>query len=473
VAGLSLSGLASGVDTQAIVEQLMTLERQTLTKIGYRKAAVTGQQDAIKEVASKLSALKDASLALSAAGTWSQKQSVESSDPTRVAATMLAGAGIGGTSISVDRLASSAQRRFTVATDAEGKTTSAETLTLFYGADPNATGISKVTLDIAVGSTKQQIADAINAKTGGPAVAAVVNGPDGEHIVMSARKTGKDSDFTVQAANGGVVTEDAAFAAARPTGNDLEAAFRVGAGAQQLWSSNVIEHAIPGVRLTLKGVTAAPATVTVSEPTLDRDAIKTKLKGFVDAYNALVDTTRTKLTEKAAANPTSDFQAARGQLFGDSGLTSMLSRLRQDMSEMVTAAGVNDLSDLGITIPKSTGGVVSAEAKAGKLVLDEAKLTAALDNDFTGVKSFLDTFSKDVESFVKTQTGGSGVLDERITNGTTTVKRIEDQIARTNERLDAREKRLKAQFAAMELALQNSQTQGAWLSGQLAALNKT
>ena len=66
MAGLSLSGLASGVDTSSIVDQLMALERQKLTTIGYRKAAVTGQQDALKEVASKLSTLKDAALALSA-----------------------------------------------------------------------------------------------------------------------------------------------------------------------------------------------------------------------------------------------------------------------------------------------------------------------------------------------------------------------------------------------------------------------
>src|ERR671918_483214 len=104
MAGLSLSGLASGVDTASIVDQLMAIERQSLTKIGYRKAAVGGQQDALKEVASKLSALKDAS-------TWAQKQTVESSDPTRVAVTMLSGAGLGGQSVHVDRLASSAQRR--------------------------------------------------------------------------------------------------------------------------------------------------------------------------------------------------------------------------------------------------------------------------------------------------------------------------------------------------------------------------
>jgi flagellar hook-associated protein 2 len=471
MAGLSLSGLASGVDTASIVEQLMTLERQSVSKIAYRKAAVSGQQEALKEVASKLSALKDAALALKSDATWAQKQTVESSDTARVSAQLIGGAGIGGQSISVDRLASSSQRRFTMALDAQGKTTGADTLTLFYGNDANATGNAKVTVEITAGMSKQQIADAINAKTGGPAVAAVVNGPDGEHLVMSARKTGRDSDFTVQSASGTVLTEDATFEANRKVGQDLDAAFRVGDGAVQFWSSNLIEHAIPGVRLALKGVTTSPATVTVTEPALDRTVIKDKLKAFVDAYNGLIDTTRGKLTEQATRNPTSDFQAARGQLFGDSSLTAMLSSLRQDMAKIVSADGINDLADFGITIPKSTGGAASADAKAGKLVLDETKMNAALDGDFTAVKDFLGTFSKGVEDFVKTQTGGSGVIDDRIASGDRASKRVQAQIDRANERLDAREKRLKAQFAAMEIALQNSQTQGSWLSGQLASLS--
>jgi flagellar hook-associated protein 2 len=465
MAGLSLSGLASGVDTASIVDQLMALERQKLTTIGYRKAAVTGQQDALKEVASKLSSLKDAALALSTETTWTQKQTVESSDPTRVAVSLMAGAGIGGQSISVDRLASSAQRRFNftgAAFDAQGKTTSAETITLAY-----ADGSSPATINLDAGATKQQIADAINAKTTGPAVAAVVKDANGvEQLYLSARKTGKDSDFT--ASFSAAAAEDGTFV--RATGDDLQAAYRIGAGGQQLSSSNVVENAIPGVRITLKGVTAAPATVNVSEPALDRDAIKTKVKAFVDAYNAVVDTTRSKLTEQSVRNPTSEFQAARGQLFGDSGMTAMLSRLRQDMASVVTATGINDLGDLGIGIPKATG-TSSADAKAGKLVLDDAKLTAALDSDFTAVKSFLSTFSKDVETFVKGQTGGSGIIDDRIKSGDRQNKRIQDQLDKANERIDAREKRLKAQFAAMEAALQNSQTQGAWLAGQINGLN--
>ena len=45
MADLGLSGLASGVDTATIVSQLMALERQKTTRLGYRQTAVTGAAD--------------------------------------------------------------------------------------------------------------------------------------------------------------------------------------------------------------------------------------------------------------------------------------------------------------------------------------------------------------------------------------------------------------------------------------------
>ena len=44
---LGLSGLASGVDTDSVVAQLMALERQQLTKYTYRQRAVTAEQGLI------------------------------------------------------------------------------------------------------------------------------------------------------------------------------------------------------------------------------------------------------------------------------------------------------------------------------------------------------------------------------------------------------------------------------------------
>ena len=86
-------------------------------------------------------------------------------------------------------------------------------------------------------------------------------------------------------------------------------------------------------------------------------------------------------------------------------------------------------------------------------MLDDAKLTAALDADWPTVSSFFGTFATDVETFVKTQTGGSGAIDDRLKSGDRNLIRLKDQLQKTNERLDAKEKRMKAQFAAMELAL--------------------
>jgi flagellar hook-associated protein 2 len=450
MAGVSLSGLASGVDTNAIVDQLMALERQSVTRLQYRKAAVTGQQNALKEVASKLAALKDAAVALGDTATWTQGQTVESSDPTRVAVARTGGAGIGGHAIQVDRLASSMQRGYA-----------------FDGATGGTITVDGTEFTVAAGATVKSVADAINARSDSPVVAAVVkNGSGEDRLVLSSRTTGSSSDFAVTAP--GVLTEDAAYTT--PDVSALDARYSIDGGAVVTSETNVLENAIAGLRITLKGVTSAPATVTVGTPDVDRGAVKTKVKTFVDAYNAVIDTARAKLTEKPTSSPTSEFQAGLGQLYGDTGLSSMLSSLRQEMSEIVDAAGINDLGDLGITVPRSVGGSVSEDGKAGRLVLDEAKLTEALDADWTAVKGFFDGFADDVDTFVKGHTGGSGVIDSRLENSTRSLDRLQDQIDRTNDRLDVKEERMRAQFAAMELALQNLQTQQDWLTSQLSAL---
>jgi flagellar hook-associated protein 2 len=59
-----------------------------------------------------------------------------------------------------------------------------------------------------------------------------------------------------------------------------------------------------------------------------------------------------------------------------------------------------------------------------------------------------------------------------MTSDSTSLKDLANQVTATNQRLDQTEARLKAQFAAMETALQTSQSQQAWLEGQIAGLQK-
>jgi flagellar hook-associated protein 2 len=456
---LALSGLASGVDTASIVEQLMAIDRKGTTRISYRQSGVTGMQNSLKAIAGKLTALKNAANALSADGTWKQSQSVSSSDPARVAVALTGGAGIGGHTIQVSRLASAMQRGFAFPGGSAG------TISIAYNTGTPQT----LAIDVTATSTLQDVANAINANTAGPVAAAIVKAAGGEdRLVLSARKTGSDSDFTVTA--NGLLGADSAYTTQDTS--KLDASYSLDGAAAVPSKTNTLENVIPGVRVTLQGVTSAAATVTVSEPDVDRDGIKTKVKAFVDAYNSLVDMTHGALTEKKVASPANSSDAALGQLYGDAGMEGMLNSLRRQMGDIAAGAGVNDLGDLGIAVPKATGSTVSEDGKLGKLVINDDKLTTALAADWTSVKGFFTGFAKNVETYVKTQTGGSGLIDKRLESADRNIKLLQSQLDQTNERLDAKEVRLKAQFAAMESAMAASQTQQSWLTGQLAALNR-
>src|SRR5437868_3644236 len=106
---LGLSGLASGVDTSGIIDKLMAIDRQAVTKIQNKQTSTTAHQAALRAVAVKLTALQNAAGALTDSASWKATQSVVSSDDSKVSVAMLAGSGIGGHTVQVDRLASSAQ----------------------------------------------------------------------------------------------------------------------------------------------------------------------------------------------------------------------------------------------------------------------------------------------------------------------------------------------------------------------------
>src|SRR5690348_15091756 len=100
-----------------MITQLMAISRQKLTKVQFQQDAANGKKAALTDVASALSAFKSAADALktTAAGTYTQTQTVESSDASKLVATKISGTGIGGHTIKIDRLASSAQQGFSSA----------------------------------------------------------------------------------------------------------------------------------------------------------------------------------------------------------------------------------------------------------------------------------------------------------------------------------------------------------------------
>jgi flagellar hook-associated protein 2 len=472
MAGITLTGLASGLDTSTIISQLMALEQNKVTAVQMRQVKIQAHKDDLSTIKAKLDAFKSAAAALSDSATWKASQTTTSSDVTKLGATLLGGAGIGGHTVQIDKLASSAQHGFTYTASAN-----AGSIDLYYGTDPNATGASKVTIPVAANATAADIATLINANENAPVYAAVIKDGTEDRIVLSARKTGENSNFSISTAAmgaGSSLVEDPDYSR---TGATLNASFTLDDEASPRTSeSNIIENAIPGVRLTLKGVTASPASVTTSQAAIDTDAVTKKVQALVDAYNAVVTATRTELTEKNDPKSTTTSGLKQGQLFGDSGLSSMLSQLKGQMTQVVSGLGLTSLADLGIAVPKTSGGTPTQDAKDGKLTFDSSVLTTALAADWTKVRELFTGkgttkgISGLVSDYVDTQTSTTGVISGRMKSDDTILKDFTTQIAKLNDRMKMTEARLKAQFTAMEAALNQSQTQQAWLTSQISSL---
>ncbi|MHB8184112.1 MAG: flagellar filament capping protein FliD, partial [Candidatus Desulforudaceae bacterium] len=153
------------------------------------------------------------------------------------------------------------------------------------------------------------------------------------------------------------------------------------------------EFTVNDVNFTPKG--SGTATVTVRG---DTESVFQSIKAFIDGYNSLLDQFNGKLQEKrfqdylplleddpARENLTEkqidqwQEKARSGLLRGDSILDSIVTRLRNDVFSSVSGLdpSLNHLTQIGIKI--------GSREERGKLVIDEAKLRAAIEQDPEGV----------------------------------------------------------------------------------------
>lgn len=277
-------------------------------------------------------------------------------------------------------------------------------------------------------------------------------------------------------------------------------------------SSKSNTFTINGVTFTLKKSGAA-ATISVQQ---DIDAVVAKIKDFITQYNDTLDKLYTKLTEKRyrdyppltddqkSAMKDTDIQqweekAKSGLLNGDSVLYDAFYKLRNAVSDTISGmdAAFDQAYDIGITSGQWY--------ENGHLYLDENKLRDALAKDPNAVMQFFtktvsitiyDTDSEatkqqkrqeiydksgiaqrlynilgDVISSITDkagQAGGFSLVDNSVLGKQ--LKEMDLRIDDMEQRLTDIENRYYSEFTAMEQALNQMNTQSAWLSQQLGAL---
>jgi flagellar hook-associated protein 2 len=459
---LGLSGLASGVDTDTLVTKLMQIERQGLSRISLNQARVQARQAGLKDISAKLSGLKDATAALRDATLWSNVQTVASTDSSKVGVERTADALPGNYSVSVQQLATPTEKTFNYTAPPTGNI-------LNPGTNKTLT-INGVDITLTPGMTAAQAASAINTAANGNATIGVFAAANASgQLILQSKATGAGpaSDFTVSS------TQTSEDTTKQKLG--VDAMYTVD-GVAHTSSTNVVSDGIPGLKLTLKAVTTANVGISATAPTLDKAAVKTKLKAFIEAYNGVVTLTRAKLTEDVDTKATTISAATKGQLAGDLQLTSMLTGMRRAVTDPMAgnAAALDEFAEMGISTGKSTGINPGPDSIQGKLVLDEGKLDALLAGDTNALKRLVGAepgtpgIAQRLEAIVDNQIGTGKLFDGRLKSEDSELKRLGETLTRASGRIDQREKRLRAQFAAMESALQASQTQQSWLAGQIA-----
>ena len=577
MATLYISGLASGLDTEAIIKQLMEIERVPLNKIQQRKSLLQTQKNAWHDIYTRLINLQGKLSSLRLSSTFTARKAISSNEST-FTATASAGAAVGSYRIQVNKLAQAevvksnlqgsiledtfigptnidltqttayvdySQGKVKLGSAApytspqvlvsQPKSVSGISYLRFYANEYKPTGTdikyyyaistdggstwgawieipapgsngteidltgtgathikfkaelstidSNITpelldyrfvearkvsgtfringreITISTPTTELTvIRDAINNAMAG-VTASIVN----DQLLVASNNTGVAAAIKLEEVSGNVLTGLGLLN--NGVNNDLQVAQDAEILVNGLLvksPTNTVTNAISGVTLNLLKATGVEETLTVSQDTKPAmDAIQ----ALVDQYNSVMDFISTKLGKG-------------GDLEGDPALARLQQMLWLRMTEQVegTTGKYRSLWDIGISTGAPVGSGALTFDRSGKLTVDMAKLTAALEDDPDAVKAlFENTLDKGIaeklDAYITSLIrSGDGILTAKEQTLQKIMDDLDDQIARLEERLQAKEEQLKKQFAAMEKALALLQSQGAWLSAQIMGL---
>jgi len=350
---MPIDGLASGLDTNSIITQLMALERQPRNQLAARRDAAKTALDAFKGVQAKLDVVNTAALGLQRATGWNLRSAV-SSDPTIASVSASTSSAVGSFSFTVGAVA----RAHGVATGANVAATttviaSSGTLGLTIGGTPH-------TVAVGAGSLSE-VADAINA-AGLGVRAATVNTGTGFRLQLSAVATGGSSTFTIDSGLDPV----AGATVVTTAGTDASITLGTGPGAYSLTSaSNTFTDVIPGVTVVARQPSATVVSIDVAA---DASALADKVGKLVDAVNGALN----DIKAKTAYDPKTKTAAA---LNGDPSVRQLASALTRALADAVGQSSLNAPGLAGVTL----------DAK-GLATFDKQKFLDSFTRDPAGVQ---------------------------------------------------------------------------------------
>lgn len=356
----SIGGIASGLDTNDIVNQLMQLERQPITRLEQRQQTLNTSRDAWGEITTRLSGLRSATDNLRRATSFDAFTSVDSSQPDAVSVSRNG------------RVDADSQVEFTVTQLATRmQQTSGER---FQGRDAaigdrtleittNDGAVHDITADLADGATLDDLVAAVNGAGIGVSASTLQVSEGQFQLVLSADQTGAAAAFSVDGA-GWNLDADPEQQGFHVTRDAADAVLDVG-GIEVTRSSNTISDLLDGATIDLRATTTGPVTVTAQR---DIDGAVEAVTGMVGEINKVFSTIN-ELTAYDAET------GEAGPLQGQFAATLLGFDLRSAVTAPIEGMeGVAALaSNVGLSVDRN-----------GVVQLDEDRLRAAFEEDFAG-----------------------------------------------------------------------------------------
>ncbi len=461
MAGSTVSGIGSNIDTQAIVTSLVNAEKvPKQTQINTASAKATTTLSSIGKIQAALDAFRGALDTMTTSGSFT---GLTGSSSDEKVATMTASntASNGSFRLIVSQLAQASKlssKNFPSGTSTVVNATDKPT-TLTITQSGKAYDVS-----IPKGATLQQVRDSINTQFGTAGLSAnIQTDSNGSRLILTSTTMGTGSDLKLSGNSGldiGSTVVD----------EPKDALYSID-GVASVSKTNSIEGALSGVNIKLVSVSAFKVAAN-NEPDDERSAtlitvstnntaLKSGVKGFLDTYNALI----TAMNAETKVTTNLDGSTTAASLTGDSTMRSLQAAIRNEFNALSGTGTFKSLAQFGVVTNSSTGLLTIDDKKWDAAVKTNA---ADINSMFSGPNGMLARMKSATDDYAKSTTG---ILATRSTSLSDTLKDLTKQQSTLDERMTLLTNSLSAKYNAMDTLVAQLRQQSTSVMTTLNALN--
>jgi flagellar hook-associated protein 2 len=456
MASISLPGLASGLNSSELIASLLAIDAKSQSLLKNKATVISTSVSALQGLNTQVAAL--GTLATANAKPGSLDFYTAASTSTKVTATAATGAANGTIDVVVGTLA---QAQSGVTAPMTAWTGSAAVTVV--GAGGTVTSITPASTSL------DDIVIAINASTAGVTATKVASGTaaDGStqyRLQVSGKETGASGSFSIYSGTASEVTAGTATnllaqpgAATIRTAQDASVTLWAGTPAEQVITSktNTFADLLPGVSVTVSGVSADPVTITVTRDTAKTSAAAAALVTGINTTLAYITARTTTITSTGAdGKPV----VTAGAFTGDSATRGVTQKLLDAASAPVDGRSP---SEFGISITKT-----------GTMEFSAEKFDAAFAKDPVGTQKVVSEIAARLAAAATSISDKrTGSITAKITGEQSTIDSLTAQVAKWDDRLASRKASLETYYAAFEVRMGTLNAQMTWLTSQVNALN--